>query len=316
MGSDTMKAVRIHGFGGPEQLVYEDVPRPSAGAGEVLVRIHATGINPVDWKSREGRGVAAEEQTFPLILGWDVSGTVAEVGEGVAALRKGDQVYGMIRFPGWGSAYAEYASAPVSDLALKPASVDHVQAAAVPLAALTAWQALFEFADLRPGQRVLIHAAAGGVGHLAVQLAKWRGAYVIGSASARNGALVRELGADEVIDYTAAPFEQQVRDVDVVLDAVGGETLERSLAVVRPSGVLVSIVGRPDEQAAEARGVRAGWVLVRPHAEQLAQLSQLIDAGTLRVLVETVLPLPEAAEAHRQSQSGRTRGKIVLQVLP
>lgn len=311
----TMKAVRIHAFGGPETLVYEDAPRPTPEAGEVLIRIHAVGINPVDWKTRQGRGVAGKTIRFPLILGWDVSGTVAALGAGVTAFAVGDEVYGMIRFPQFGSAYAEYATAPVAHLARKPGAVDHITAAAVPLAGLTAWQALFDTADLQPGQTVLIHAAAGGVGHLAVQLAKWRGAHVIGTASARNAGLLRELGVDQIVDYTATPFEEAISQVDVALDTVGGETLARSFPVVRPGGIVVSIVDHSARDRAAGTGVRGERILVAPNADQLVELARLIDADTLRPLVETVVPLAEARSAHELSESHRTRGKIVLRVV-
>lgn len=311
---NTMKAARIHSYGAPDVLTYEEAPRPVAEAGEVLIRVHAAGVNPVDWKTRKGMGVASDLKGLPAILGWDVAGTVEALGEGVTEFEAGDEVYGMIRFPYEGAAYAEYATAPVEDLARKPKSLDFVQAAGVPLAALTAWQALFEGAKLEAGQTVLVHAAAGGVGHIAVQLARWKGARVIGTASARNLDLVRELGAGEVIDYTAAPFESVAPQVDVVLDNVGGETLDRSFPVVRPGGVLITIAGHPSQERAAEHGIRAERVVVRPHSGQLAEMARLIDAGELKILVDTVLPLSEARAAHELSESRRARGKIVLQV--
>jgi NADPH:quinone reductase-like Zn-dependent oxidoreductase len=310
----TMKAVRLHSYGAPDVLVYEDAPRPEAGPDDVLIRIYAAGVNPVDWKTRAGRGMAEGMPAFPLIVGWDVSGVVEAIGSRVTTFRPGDAVYGMIGFPEMGSAYAEYAGAPAAHLAHKPASLDHVQAAAVPLAALTAWQALFEESDLQAGQHVLIHAAAGGVGHLAVQLAKWKGAYVIGTASARNAGLLRELGVDQIIDYAGTPFEAAVRQVDVVLDTVGGDTLEHSFDVVRPGGIVTSITAHPSQERAAALGIRAGSVLVRPEATQLAELARLIDDGHVRPVVETVLPLADARTAHELSAGGHTRGKIVLRV--
>ncbi len=310
----TMKAVQIHSFGDASVLRYEDAPLPTPAAAEVRIRVHAAGVNPVDWKTRQGQGVAGNMPSGPIILGWDVSGVVESVGAEVTQLEPGAAVYGMINFPQHGGGYAEYAVAPAAHLAHKPSTLDHQQAAAVPLAALTAWQALFEVAQLQAGQRVLIHAAAGGVGHLAVQLAKWRGAYVIGTASARNAGLLRELGVDAAIDYTSAPFEQAVQDVDVVLDTVGGTTQARSFAVLRPGGQLVSIVGQPAAELAQQHNVRAHWWLVEPNSAQLAQIATLIDQGQLRPLVDTVLPLAEASEAHRLSESRHARGKIVLQV--
>lgn len=307
-----MKAVQMHRFGGPEVLVYGEAPRPQPAQGEALVRVHAAGINPVDWKTRKGEGVARLIQEFPAVLGWDISGVVEEVGPGVGSLRPGDEVYGLIRFPQPGGGYAEYAAAPEEHLAPKPRSLDHVHAAAVPLAALTAWQALFDTAGLQPGQRVLIHAAAGGVGHFAVQLAKWKGAHVIGTASSRNVEFLRGLGADEVVDYTVTPFEEAVRDVDVVLDCVGGETLERSWQVLRPGGVLVTIVGRSPLDKAQEYGVRAERIIVRPDRQQLQELARLIDAGAVRPVVSLVLPLREAPRAHEISEEGHVRGKLVL----
>ena len=317
MSQETMRAVRIHAYGGPEELRLDRVPVPEPGAGEVRVRVHAAGINPVDYKTREGGAVAmrgGERLPLPLVLGWDVSGTVDAVGAG-ADFQPGDEVYGMIRFPEIGSAYAEYATAPASHLAVKPPSLSHEEAAALPLAALTAWQGLFEAAELEAGQTVLVHAAAGGVGHLAVQMAKWKGARVIGTASARNAEHVRELGVDEFVDYTAGPFEERLRGVDVVLDTVGKETLDRNFAVLRRGGVLVSIAGAPSAELAERHGVRAERILVRPSREQLDAIRALVDEGRLRVTLDAVLPLAEARAAHERSESRRARGKIVLQMV-
>jgi NADPH:quinone reductase-like Zn-dependent oxidoreductase len=311
---DTMMAVRLHAYGGPETLVYERVARPVAEPGQVLVRVGAVGVNPVDWKTRAGRGMAGNLPQPPLITGWDIAGRVVALGEGVREFSVGDAVFGMVGFPGLGAAYAEYVAAPAGHLAHAPASADELTAAALPLAALTVWQALFDAADLRGGQRALIHAAAGGVGHLAVQLARWKGAYVIGVASARNHGFLRELGAAETIDYTAAPFESQVADVDVVLDAAGGDTTPRSYAVLRPGGIVVSIAGGGDQAAAAARGVRSASILVKPSAAQLAEIARLVDAGLLRPTIDRVLPLSAAAEAHAYGELGRTRGKIVLRV--
>lgn len=311
----TMKAVRIHEFGDPSVLRYEDAPIPQPAEGEVLIRVRAAGVNPVDWKTRAGRGVAKRlEAPFPLILGWDVSGVVKEVGAGVTQFKAGDEVFGLVRFPQAGGAYAEYTAAPASHLTFKPRTLDHIHAAALPLASLTAWQALFEAAQLEAGQRVLIHAAAGGVGHIAVQLARWRGAYVIGTASTRNVEFVQQLGASEVIDYETASFEQYVHEVDVVFDPLAGEVRERSWQVLKKGGVLVSILGEPAAGAAAAYGVRAAYVLVRPEASQLAQIAALVDEGHLKPVVDTVYPLEKAASAHEHLERGHLRGKIVLQV--
>lgn len=313
----TMKAVRQHEFGGGDVLRYEDAPRPEPAADEVLVRVHAAGINPVDWKTRLGRGMASRnDNVFPLILGWDISGVVEEIGAQVTKFKVGDAVFGMIHFPKIGSAYAEYITAPQWQLALKPDNVDHLQAAAVPLAVLTAWQGLFEAITLRGGERVLVHAAAGGVGHLAVQLAKWAGAYVIGTASARNFEYVRSLGADEVIDYNVAPFEEVVAPVDVVFDAVGGEIISRSFKVVKSGGSFVTIAGKPDEAEAATYNINAHSFLVRPVEEHLTKIAELMASGHVKTVVEHIFPLADAAKAHELSETSHARGKIVLQVRP
>ncbi|MFE8935916.1 MULTISPECIES: NADP-dependent oxidoreductase [unclassified Streptomyces] len=306
-----MRAVVVERWGGPENLVERDVERPGPGLNEVLVRVHAAGVNPVDWKTRAS-GALIGWGSVPAV-GWDVSGTVEAVGPGVGHLRPGDEVFGMPLFPRQAGAYAEYVVAPARHLAPKPASLTHVEAAALPLAGLTAWQALVDAADVRPGERVLVHAAAGGVGHLAVQIAKARGAYVIGTASAAKHALVRELGADEVVDYREVRFEDVLRDVDVVLDGIGGETAERSLKVLRPGGRLITLPG-PDDVPAAPDGVRAVWVLVEPDHLGLRELAALVERGELRPVADTVLPLAEAAEAHAIGEEGRTTGKIVLTV--
>jgi NADPH:quinone reductase-like Zn-dependent oxidoreductase len=311
----TMKAVRMHEYGGPEVLVYEDAPRPVAGKGEVLVRVQAAGVNPVDWKIRQGYARDRMRHKLPLILGWDVSGVIEEVGAGVKRLKKGHEVYGKPDTMRDG-AYAEYVVVQESLLALKPKSVDPIHAAGIPLAGMTAWQALFDAGGLAAGQRALIHAAAGGVGHLAVQLAKWKGAYVIATASAANHDFVRGLGADEVIDYRAVPFEQVVHDIDVVLDTLGGDTQARSWQVLKRGGILVGIVSPPPPDEAAARGVRGAHVVMQPQLAQLQELAKLADTGRLTCVVETVLPLSEARRAHELSQAGHVRGKIVLEVAP
>ncbi|MFE5622497.1 NADP-dependent oxidoreductase [Streptomyces virginiae] len=307
-----MRAIVVKEWGGPENLVEREIERPEPGLGEVLVRVHAAGVNPVDWKTRASGALIAWGET--PIVGWDVSGTVEAVGPGVTLYAPGDEVYGMPHFPRQAGGYAEYVVAPARHFARKPASLDHVQAAALPLAALTAWQALVDTADVTAGQRVLVHAAAGGVGHLAVQIAKARGAYVIGTASAAKHDVLRELGADELIDYRSVDFAEAVADVDVVLDALGGETAERSLKVLRPGGHLVSLPG-PDSVPAGADGVNASWVLVDPDLRGLEAIADLADKGLLKPLVETVLPLAEAARAHEIGEQGRTTGKIVLTVV-
>jgi NADPH2:quinone reductase len=315
-----MKAVRIHRFGGPEVLAYEDVPRPEPQEDEVLIRVHAAGVNPADWKTRSGSGLARRfDARLPIGMGWDVSGVVEVAGDSAAPYRAGDAVYGFIRFPDVGAAYAEYVAAPASQVAPKPRLLDHIEAAGMPLAGLTAWQALFNVAQLGRGQRALIHAAAGGVGHLAVQFAKWAGATVVGTASGRNEAFLRQLGVDQAIDYRTVRFEEDARAVDVVLDPIGGETRQRSWQVLKRGGILVGLVDRASAEAVAAPlgigSVRGQYMLVHPDGEQLAQIAHLIDAGQIRPHVDAVYPLREARKAHEYSQKGHTRGKIVLQVI-
>ena len=310
----TMKAVCIYGYGGPEVLSYEDAPRPHPGHGEVLVRVHAAGINPVDWKVRQGELKEQLHHLFPLILGWDVSGVVEAVGTGTTRLKVGDEVFSRPDIARDG-AYAEYIAMRESEVALKPKSIDHLHAAALPLAGLTVWQSLFLAAGLTAGQRVLIHAAAGGVGHVAVQLAKWKGAHVIGTASARNHAFVHQLGADQVVDYDTEQFEDVVQPVDVVFDTLGGDIQTRSWKVLKPGGILVSIIQPPPAETAKAHGVRSAFVFTQPNAEQLAEIARLADAEKLKVIVETILPLSDATRGQELSERGHGRGKIVLRVV-
>jgi NADPH:quinone reductase-like Zn-dependent oxidoreductase len=311
--SQTMKAIRIHKYGGPEVLQYEDAPRPKPQAGEVLVRVKAAGVNPIDWKVREGHMKDFWPHKFPLILGWDLSGVVEEVGPGVSRFKIGDEVYS-IPDPTRDGAYADYIVVRESELALKPNSLHHIRAATVPLAALTAWQSLFDTAQLQPGQRVLIHAGSGGVGHLAVQLAKWKGAYVFATASTKNQDLLRELGVDEPIDYTQQRFEDVARNIDIVLDTIGGETQERSWSVLKKGGNLVSLVQPPSEEKAKELGVRAAFVAGHPSGAQLAEIAKIIDSGKLAPVIDRILPASEVRRAHELSESGHTRGKIALRV--
>ncbi|WP_399935725.1 NADP-dependent oxidoreductase [Streptomyces kanamyceticus] len=310
-----MRAVSPRAWGAPENLVPVEVDRPEPGLTEVLVRVHAAGVNPVDWKTR-AEGAFGTWGDTP-ILGYDVSGVVEEVGPGVTLYAPGDEVFGMPRFPEQAGGYAEFVAAPARRFAPKPAGVDHVQAAALPLAALTAWQGLVETAGLRAGQRVLIHAAAGGVGHLAVQIAKAHGAYVIGTARAEKHDFLRGLGADELVDYTRVDFTEAVRDVDIVLDGVGGAYGTRSVEVLRPGGHLVTLPdpgGLPDTGLARERGIHTGWTVVEPDRLGLLEIARLVDEGRLRAEIDTVLPLEDAAKAHAYGERGRTRGKIVLRV--
>jgi len=311
---NTMRVITQHALGGPEVLEVAEVERPAPRANEILIRVHAAGVNPTDWKHRATGGFLGEP---PFTLGWDVSGVVEAVGVGVARLAPGDEVFGMLSYP-WGhGSHAEYVTAPARAFVHKPAGIDHVQAGALPLVSLTAWQALMENAQVQPGQRVLIHAAAGGVGHVAVQIAKARGAYVIGTASAAKHDFLRELGVDEAIDYRETDFSEAVKDVDVVLDMLGGETALKSLRVLRPGGIVVSIVpmGKPDfYEEAERLGVRAVRMLVDADRADMEAIAELVEAGKLRATVAATFPLADAAEAHALGATGRTAGKLVLTV--
>ncbi|MDX2114272.1 MAG: NADP-dependent oxidoreductase [Planctomycetota bacterium] len=309
----TMSAVRMHEFGPPSVMRVEEVPTPRPAAGEILVRVRAAGVNPVDWKVRSGQ-IRQFASTLPYTPGYDICGVVESVGEGVTAFAPGDEVMAYMALTR-GGGYAQYAVLPATEAAKKPASMEHAAAAGLPLAGLTAWQALVDTAKLDKGQTVLIHGAAGGVGHLAVQIARSRGARVIATASERNLEFVRSLGADVVVDYRAQKFEEVASDVDVVLDTVGGETGERSIGVLKPGGIIVSIVGMPDQARCKERGVRGTAILVRPDGRQLAALGALADEGALRCEVGATMPLAEAARAHELSEGGKTpRGKIVLTV--
>ncbi|MBE1491147.1 NADP-dependent oxidoreductase [Plantactinospora soyae] len=313
-----MKAITQNVYGPPDVLQISDIPRPQPLPTEVLVRVHAAGVNPIDWKTRAGHGLPGIGEP-PFILGWDVSGVVEEVGFGVHTLRVGDEVYGMPWFPRQAGGYAEYVTAPARQFAAKPTKLDHEHAAAVPLAALTAWQALADAARITPGHRVLVHAAAGGVGHLAVQIAKRMGAHVIAAARAANHDWLRDLGADELIDYTKEPFEEAVSDIDVVLDLVGDaadRTSTRSLDTLRPGGLIIPIPGASAELITEAghRGLTVTPFLVEPDGAALANLARIIDAGELHVEVQKILPLTHAPAAHVQGEQGHNKGKLVLRV--
>ena len=311
---NTMRVITQNALGGPEVLEVAEVERPAPRANEILIRVRAAGLNPTDWKHRATGGFLGEP---PFTLGWDVSGVVEAAGVGVARFAPGDEVFGMLSYP-WGhGSHAEYVAAPARAFVHKPAGIDHIQAGALPLVSLTAWQALVENAEVQPGQRVLIHAAAGGVGHVAVQIAKARGAYVIGTASAAKHDFLRELGVDEAIDYRETDFSEAVKDVDVVLDMLGGETALKSLRVLRPGGIVVSIVpmGKPDfYEAAERLGVRAVRMLVDADRADMESIADLVEAGKLRATIAGTFPLADAAEAHALGATGRTAGKLVLTV--
>ncbi len=311
---NTMRAVSQDVLGGPEVLKEIRPERPEPRPNEVLVRVRAAGVNPTDWKHRANGGFLGEP---PFVLGWDVSGVVESVGVGVAAFRPGDEVFGMLSYPFGHGSHAEYVAAPARAFTHKPSGIDHVQAGALPLVSLTAWQALVERADVQPGQRVLVHAAAGGVGHVAVQIAKARGAHVIGTASAGKHEFLRSIGADETVDYRETDFAETVKDVDVVLDTIGGDTSLRSLRVLRPGGVVVSIlpVGSDEfYEEADRLGVRAVRMLVDADRAGMEEIARLVESGKLRATIAETFPLTEAARAHAVGETGRTTGKLVLVV--
>ncbi len=314
-----MRGISQDEFGGPEVLREIDVPRPEPLPTEVLVRVVSAGINPVDAKTRAGGGMAGVLGEPPFVLGWDVSGVVEEVGFGVHTLQPGDEVYGMPWFPRQAGGFSEYVTAPSRHFARKPTTVDHDAAAAVPLAALTAWQSLHDAVHVAAGQRVLIHAAAGGVGHFAVQLAKAAGAYVTGTASAAKHDWLRKIGVDEVIDYRSTRFEDATGDQDLVLDLIGGDHAIRSVQVTKPGGIVVAIPGGVSAElaaAAEQRGVRAIPFLVEPDGHALTEIAALIDTGKVHVEVEQVFPLSQIRAAHERQESGRAKGKLVVRVAP
>jgi NADPH:quinone reductase-like Zn-dependent oxidoreductase len=312
MSESTMRAISQDHFGGPEVLKEVERPRPVPGLSEIVVRVHAAGVNPTDWKHRAGGPLVSEPVP---VLGWDVSGVVEEVGRGVTLFKPGDEVFGMLPYPHGAGGYAEYAKGTARSFARKPSNIDHVQAGALPLAALTAYQALVDTADIQPGKRVLIHAAAGGVGHLAVQIAKAYGAYVIGTASAGKHELLRELGADELVDYRTTDFTEAVAGVDVVLDSLAGDVRTRSLDVLREGGTLVSILPRDldaDARKAAELGVRVEGMLVEADHAGMRAIAHLAELGRLRAHIDATFPLADAAKAHAHGETDRTTGKIVL----
>ncbi len=338
MATRSMKAIRIHEFGGPEVLRYEDAPLPELKPGEVLVRVHAVGINPPDWYLRSGYKMLPPEWqpkvSFPVIPGTDVSGVVAAVADDVQDFSVGNEVYSMVRFPmglaGDSKAYAEYVSVPASEVALKPTRVEHGHAAGAPMSLLTAWQFMIALGHDEPnplqpnkhepvplaGKTVLVNGAAGGVGHFAVQVAKLKGARVIAAASGKNETFLRDLGADEFIDYTKTAPEDVVRDVDLILDSVGGPTTGRFLRTLKRGGALFPVfpLGFSGAEEAKKLGVTVSATQVRSSGRQLTELARLLDAGTIRVAIDSTYPLADARKAHEKAARGHIQGKIVLTV--
>ncbi|WP_440945759.1 NADP-dependent oxidoreductase [Methanosarcina sp. T3] len=303
-----MRAIRIYEFGGPEVLKYEDIPEPQPGPGEVRIRVIAAGVNPMDWKIRSGM---VGEMPLPMTMGLDVAGVV-DMGQGEVSFQPGEEVFAKVSIGQGG--YAEYTVVNSAQVARKPKSIGFIESAAIPTAGLAAWQSLFDIAGLGKGQSVLVHGAAGGVGIFAVQFAKWKGAYVFGTASEKNEQFLKSIGADEFINYKKQRFEDVVGKVDVVLDTIGGDTFERSWGVLKPGGFLVSTVARIPEGVPDKYGVRAQTLMTRSDGEELAQIAALIDEQPVKPVVTTVLPLSEAKKAHEMSESRHTRGKIVLRV--
>lgn len=310
MSGQTIKAIRVYQYGGPEDLRLERIERPAPQAGEVLVRVHAAGVNPVDWKIRQGLLKDSRPVQFPYIPGADLAGVVEEVGPDVTTFQKGQAVFGQSTH----GTYTEYTPVSINTLALKPKTLSFAEAAAIPIGATTAWQGLFDHGGLQAGQRVLIQGAAGGVGLFAVQFARWRGAYVIGTTSTPNVDFVRSLGANEVIDYTSTVLEGTVHDVDLVFNTVGGKTLESSLYAVKRGGTIVSIAGLPSQEKAQKLDVHVVTFSARVSSDLLRTFAQLIDEGQIKVVVEKTFPLSEARQAHELSERGHGRGRIVLHI--
>ncbi len=306
-----MKAVVAHEYGAPQVLKFEQVPRPEPGEDEVLVRVIASSVNPADPLTLSGKYAREFGTHLPLIPGYDVAGVVEEKGANVTKLKVGDAVYG---YPTFGGSWADYVIAKEWEVAAKPKSLNFVEAAAVPMGALTAWQALVDVAKLQPGQTALIHGGSGGVGGFAIQIAKARGARVIATASTANQDFLKQLGTDVAVDYTKTKFEDVAKDVDVVLDPVGKDTLARSYGVVKKGGVVISLVARPDPDELTKHGIRGAGISVHPDAEDFTEIAQLIDAGKIKPIVTQILPLSDAIAAQQQAATHHTRGKVVLRI--
>ena len=306
-----MKAIVAHEYGAPDVLKVEEVPRPEPNEDEALVRVIASSVNPADPLTLSGKYAREFGTHLPLIPGYDIAGIVEKTGANVTKLKVGDAVYG---YPSLGGGWADYVTVKEFEVAPKPKSQNIVESAAVPMGALTAWQALVDVAKLQPGQTVLIHGGSGGVGSFAIQIAKARGARVIATASTTNQALLKQLGADVAVDYTKTKFEDVAKDVDAVLDPVGKETLARSYNVIKKGGIVMSLVARPDPAQLEKNGIRGAGISVHPDAEDLAEIAQLIDAGKIKPIVTQVLPLSEAIAAQQQAATHHTRGKVVIRI--
>lgn len=310
-----MKAAQISEYGEPDVLkTFTDAPKPQAGAGQVLIEVHAAGVNPFDWKVREGYMKDVVPLQFPATLGGDVAGVVAELGDGVSGFTVGQAVYGQANAVGGQGSYAEFTLVKAESLATKPDSLDFVTAAAVPLAGVSAYQALVDHAGLKSGQKILVHGGAGGIGSFAIQLAKHIGAYVTATAATEDLEYVKNLGADEVIDYKTQDFSTLVKDYDVVFDTVGNETFTKSHQVLRPGGIIVTMAGQPDETLAKQHGVQAVHQSTQVTQERLGKITELVESGVLKIQVDKVFPLEEAGEAQAYLQAGKHRGKVVLKV--
>jgi NADPH:quinone reductase-like Zn-dependent oxidoreductase len=309
-----MKAIRFHEFGSPDVLKLEDVPVPVPANDELLIKVYATSVNPVDWKIIKGARRGKYPSNLPLTPGWDVSGVVEKTGNDIDNFKKGDEVYSRPD-PTRNGAFAEYIVVKANQVSFKPKSISHTQSAAVPLAGLTAWQGLFQFGQLQAGQKVLIHAASGGVGTFAVQFAKWKGAYVIGTASENNLDFVKQLGADEVIDYKNEKFEDRLNNLDLVFDTIGGDTQTRSLTVLKNGGRLITTLKPENEEEAKAKNIHIEGFGAQSYPEDLKQIARLIDEGKVKPAISKIMPLEEAAAAEKLSEEGHVRGKIVLQVV-
>jgi NADPH:quinone reductase-like Zn-dependent oxidoreductase len=308
-----MKAIRIHQFGGPEVMQLDHISIPQPAEDEVLIRVYASSVNPVDWKIRNGERKEKFPGQLPLTMGWDVSGVITEAGDNVKTLKIHDEVYSRPD-PTRNGAFADYIVVKADQVALKPKSISHLQAAAVPLAGLTAWQGLFTHGNLQPGQKVLIHAASGGVGTFAIQFAKWKGAYVIGTCSEKNVEFVRSLGADEVIDYKKEKFEDLLSNIDLVFDTLGGETQQLSLKVLKNGGRLITTVKPENAEEAKAKNIHIEGYTAQSYPDDLKQIAQLIDEGKIKPVITKVMNLEEAKEAEQLNENGHIRGKIVLKV--